>query len=373
MITKVGWGFGRCNMRCAHCYNASSLAGQIPVYSAEVLKSVADRICPGIKDINFGTGEFLCNPNVLDLIRHIRANYPRVDMSVTTNGYTIVQMDPAEVKSIFNDVDVSLDFPDEARHNGFRVHPKAWEWATSAMEILRNLRIQHTVVTCVTSQTTDADLLGLLSMADRYQAFMRINWYRQVGRGVSGGLRITAARAWEIVELLAPRVIFSSLDPVFAGPLGVKCQCCPAGVKSARIHQDGSVTAYPFLKGPEWTAGNILDSATTLDTIHVSAAFTRLRERPLPAVCVTCPFAKSCKGGCVTRAALHNGGIGEVDDYCPVTSGLLGRVEKLRGKVIVQKQGNLVHDGYLCTTIMKPNPLFAVPSANGTTEKGGVR
>jgi radical SAM protein with 4Fe4S-binding SPASM domain len=342
-------------MNCLHCYNASSLASQIPVYSAEVLKTVADKVCPHIKDINFGTGEFLCNPNALELIRHIRASYPHVDMSVTTNGYTIVKMDPAEVKNMFNDVDVSIDFPDETRHNAFRVHSQAWEWAIRAMEILQHLRIQHTVVTCVTSQTTDADLLGLLDMASRYQSFMRINWYRQVGRGVADGLRITAARAWEIVDLLAPRVVFSSLDPVFAGPLGVKCQPCPAGVLSARIHQDGSVTAYPFLKGPEWTAGNILEPETTLETIHASAAFTRLRERPLPVACVTCPFANTCKGGCVTRAALHNGGINQVDDYCPKEAGLLPVVQNLAGKVRVEKQGNLVHDGYLCTTIMKPN------------------
>lgn len=353
MIKKVGWGFGRCNMSCAHCYNASQMRG-VPTYSFDVLKSVADKICPEIKDINFGTGELLCNPNALELARYIRSAFPHVDMSVTSNGYTIVEMNATEVKSLWNDVDISVDFPSEKRHNDFRGHARAWQWATEALETLRRLRIQHTVVTCVTSQTTDEDLVGLLEICRRYQAFFRINWYREVGRGVETGLRISANRAWEILELLAPQVVFSSLDSVFAGPLGVRSLPCPAGTRSARIHQDGQVTAYPFLKGEEWSAGNILETGTDLATIEASPVFKRLRERPLPVVCQSCRFVEACRGGCVTRAALHAGGLDQPDDYCPQVAGLLPRVEHLREQIVVQKIGNLVHDGYLCTTIMRP-------------------
>lgn len=353
LIRKVGWGFGLCNMRCKHCYNASSMKASIPRYTVEELRAVANKVCPHIKDVNFGTGELLCNPNALELARYIAGTYGHIDLAVTSNGYTIVGMAPAEVKHLWNDVDISVDFPDEARHNAFRGHPKAWEWAMRALAILKELRMQHTVVMCLTSKTTDEDLLGMLRLASHSDAWLRINWFRQVGRGTAD-LRIPAQRAWEVVEFLADKVVFSSLDSVFAGPLEVECEPCPAGHRSARIHQDMSVTAYPFLKGPEWTAGNILNPTTGLQDIYDSPAFRRLRARRVPA-CESCAFVESCAGGCVTRAALHNGGLDQLDDYCPVHNGLIPIVEHLRGRVIVQKQGNLVHDGYLCTTIMRPH------------------
>lgn len=352
-LKKVGWGFGLCNMRCEHCYNASSDCALIPRYSFQELKGVADKICPATRDINFGTGEMICNPNVLELVYYIAGTYGHIDMSVTSNGYTVVEMNPVEVKRLFNDVDISIDFPDKEKHNDFRNHPMAWDWAIRALSILKELRLLHTVVTCVTSKTTNEDILGLLRLAKEYDALFRINWFRHVGRGKSD-LKVSAKRAWEIVEFLSSKGIFVSLDPVFSGPLGYHSHPCPAGRSSARIHQDMSVTAYPFLKGDDWTAGNILNGDTTLETVYQSKAFKRLRARKVSG-CSSCEFLITCAGGCVTRATLHNGGMEFRDDFCPIEAGELLTVERIREKGLTfQKIGNLVHDGYLCTTIIKP-------------------
>ena len=114
------------------------------------------------------------------------------------------------------------------------------------------------------------------------------------------------------------------------------------------------VTPYPFLKGDRWSGGNILKKSTTLLDIYNSYVFENLRNRSVR-FCKNCQFNIACAGGCVTRAILHNGNEAEVDDYCPMKYGQMPIVEKMQGNIIVHKQGNLVHDGYLCTTIMKPN------------------
>lgn len=352
-IKKVGWGFGLCNMLCEHCYNSSEINDSIPKYTISELITVADKICPYVRDINFGTGELLCNPNVEELIYYITNNYPHIDISITSNGYTILKMNPVDIKLRLSDVDISIDFPEKERHNAFRGHTQAWDWAMNALQILNEIRAQRTITMCLTSYTTDSDLLSILRLADKYGACLRISWFRYAGRGTKK-LCISAKRAWEVITFLTDKAVFSSLDSVFAGPIGVKSKPCPAGHASVRINQDMTVTPYPFLKEQRWSGGNILRQDITLSDVYDSRVFKDLRSRNVKS-CDKCQFRKTCGGGCVTRAILHNGNTDEVDDYCPVLYGQMSAVERLQGNVIIQKQGNLVHDGYLCTTIMKPN------------------
>jgi radical SAM protein with 4Fe4S-binding SPASM domain len=352
-IKKIGWGFGVCNMNCEHCYNRSGAESSVPRYTLGQLIDVADKICPHIRDINFGSGEFACNPNTIELVHYIVNKYPHIDLALTSSGYSVVKMDLIDIKRMLCDVDVSIDFPDAERHNAFRRHPQAWEWAIRALEILNEIRKQRTVTMCVTSRVSNEDLIGMLRLADRYGACLRLNWYRHTGRG-SGSLRLTAERAWQIVEFLSDKAVFSCLDSVFAGPLGVRSKPCPGAKFSARIHQDMSVTAYPFLQGNEWSAGNILTPSFDLNGVYNSKTFKDLRTRKV-SYCSGCKFISSCAGGCITRAILHNGGLNETDDYCPIRYEQMRAVERIQQKIVVHKHGNLVHEGYLCTTIMKPN------------------
>lgn len=348
-IKKIGWGFGQCNQHCKHCYNASKPTG--PKFTFSQLKYVADKVCPHIDDINYGTGEFYFNPNTLDLAEYVREAYPHIHQALTTNGSTVVMMRPEKVAKLFHDVDVSLDFPSAEKHNTFRGHKKAWKWAHEALAILQDHGVSRSVVTCVTSQTTNSDIQDLLEIAQKYDANWRINWFRCVGRG-KADLRLTASRAWEVIEFLSDKVTFLTLDSIFGAALGVECSPCPAGHNTARIHENMNVSAYPFLKGKEWFGGDMLDKNITLQTVYESPAFQKLRERKV-AFCKGCDSWSVCRGGCVTRAVLHNGSVNAVDDYCPIAAGI--DIEHLRTINIRKKKGYLVHDGYLCTTIVKPD------------------
>ncbi|MFC1721779.1 radical SAM protein [Patescibacteria group bacterium] len=352
-IKKIGWGLGLCNQACRHCYNASSDdRTKVPVFSFEELKLVADKICPKVTDINFGTGEFLVNPNSRELLEYIKGTYSDVKLAVTSNGYTVNSLSSSKIKESFHDVDISIDFPDRTRHSSFRQHPQAWDWAIEALEKLASADVPRTITTCITSKLSDADIIDLLKMARNYGACFRLNWFRQTGRGKES-FRLESRRAWEIIRLLASRTFFVAMDSVFAGPLGLEADRCPACYTSMRIHQDMSVTPAPYLGGVEWSAGNILHDKIGLGEIHDSVAFRKVRRRHVPS-CDNCDYFEVCRGGCVTRAILHNGGLNAVDDLCPiygdVSNDLISSIEPK-----FKDAGDLVHDGYLCTTIVDPN------------------
>ncbi len=357
-LKSIGWGFGVCNMHCKHCYGASSSRAEEHTFTE--LAAIADKICPTITDINYGTGEFIFNPNAVELARYIARNYPNVKQAVTTNGATAIMMDPAEVKRIFHDIDISIDFPDPERHNDFRQHPRAWDWVERSLKICKELGIEASIVTCVTSQTSDDDIKEFLELADKHQASWRTNWFRKTGRGKSK-LQLTPYRFWQIIKLLAEQgITFESIsDPLIANILGnaeknpvAGCSC---GRLSCRIQTDLSVTPCVYLKGEKWAAGSIAEK--TLDEIYTSVLFSQIRDR-YPDLCKDCRFGEQCRGGCASRAFLHLGDLRQPDDYCPYAASDIAVMDLVHQILDIQLKvtpgTDKVHDGYLCTMIVKP-------------------
>lgn len=350
-IQKIGWGFGSCNMNCAHCYNAST-RHQFN-YELTDLKKIADKICrQKITDINFGTGELLANPNALKVARYIKEKHPLINLGLTTNGYSAVYMDEKILKKTFHDIDVSIDFPDKRKHNRFRRHPLAWSWANRALAVCRKLDIESSIVTCATSETEDRDILKLLEMAKKYGTSLRINWFRPTGRGKKE-FCISPLRFWQIIYLLSQRAIFEGLsDPLlqafFAPQAKHHCAC---GWTSARIQQDMTVTPCVFLKGQNWTSGHILKNS--LEKIYKHKNFRAVRQRK-PTRCLKCPYYAGCHGGCASRAYLQGGGLDKEDAYCPLKDKRTKKlIEKIK-KIITVRDSSKVHNGYLCTLIIKP-------------------
>ena len=363
-IKSVGWGFGRCNMHCQHCYSAASFA--TPEHSFADLRFIAEKICPEISSVNYGTGEFIFNPNAVELARYIASDFPHVSQAITTNGSSILMMNPAEVKRLFHDIDVSVDFADPETHLKFRRHPKAWEWVNKALELCEMLDVERSIVTCVTSQTSDDDIKELLDMSRKYGASWRANWFRKTGRGKEK-LQLTRLRFWQIIDLLIDLgVEFESFsDPLVASILGHPeknpVSGCSCGQNSCRIQPDLTVTPCVYLKGKQWSAGSIV--RRNLSELRNSPEFRKLRERA-PERCNDCSHFTTCRGGCAARAFLHNGSLDAPDDYCPLihkpgddnnqVEWLASKIMQRRSELRISPPSNKVHDGYLCTMIVKP-------------------
>ena len=356
MKKSIGWGFGRCNMNCKHCYNAS--CNVCPQYEFDVLRSIADKICPDIDSINYGTGEFGMNTFSLTLARYIKEVYPHVSQAVTTNGATIALLKPSEVREIFHDIDFSLDFPDPERHNEFRKHPKAWKWIMDDLEICKQEGIDTSIVTCVTGITSDDDIKELIDFAGKHNCSWRVNWFRPTGRGKSRErFRLTAQRVWDVLELISTISKIEALsDPLFDSVLGKRYNAfsgCACGEHSCRIQTSLEVTPCVFLGGKKWSGGSIVEKS--LDEIFESDTFKMIRSHT-PKFCLKCHLWATCRGGCTSRAILYQGGLNKPDGFCPFANGVpQEQIERIKSLMrIAGGQEKKVHDGYLCTLIVKP-------------------
>jgi radical SAM protein with 4Fe4S-binding SPASM domain len=337
--------------------------------------AVADIVCPHANSINFGTGEFCFNPNTLALARYIHAKYPQVKLAITSNGASILLISDKELKELFSDIDVSVDFANPEEHNDFRQHPQAWNWVLKSLQKMKRLGIPRSIVTCVTSLTTNNHIEQLLLLAKEYNASWRTNWFRHTGRGEEH-LRLSSKRFWEIIKYLIDKgLTFECLsDPLLASLLGHPeknpVAGCACGTLSCRIQTDLKVTPCVYLKGDNWVGGNILQDG--LSVIYQHPHFIDLRERKLPALCRQCQYIATCRGGCASRAVLHSGGLDQPDDFCPFIGGDKEAVEAflqdLRKRIRVVQSHGLVHDGYLCTMIVNQREIekswLARPIAN---------
>ena len=352
---SVGWGFPDCNMGCKHCYNASRYAG--PHYTFDELKAIADNICPRTSAINFGTGEMVFNPNTMSLLCYIAEKYPEVALAVTSNG-SLVKFCKPETLQLFHDIDFSLDFPDPERHNAFRRHEFAWEMIMESLIACRDLAIPFSIVTCVTGQTSDDDLIRLFGIAKEYGASWRANWFRPTGRGAQcDSMRLSARRVWEILELIVENMYITAMaDPLFDAVIGTgyrKQPGCACGVNSCRIQTTLDVTPCVFLGGGKWSGGKV--SEKSLDEIFNSENFRQFNTRN-PIFCQACGLKVACRGGCSSRAILYLDDHNMPDPFCPFFSDVPYEiVESVKDKVDAPKNdGNLIHANYLCTMIADP-------------------
>lgn len=362
MIKKIGWGFPDCNFKCPQCYSAAK-CNSVHQHSLGCLKEIADKICPQITDINIGTGEGVVNLNMIPLLKYIKQNHPHVKLAITSNG-TVSMMDKGDIKRLFHDIDVSLDFPNPQKHDANRGHPFAWDWAVKTLMVCEKMGVEKSITTCVTDNLSNDEILDFLALAKKYNANWRVNWYRRTGRDLGlGSLRLSPKRFWEIMLFLVDQgAEFESLcDPLLASVFGVPEQNpisgCSCGALSCRIQPNFDVTPCVFLGGAKWSGGSIQEKS--LNEIFESEIFKRIRNRA-PEFCQGCQFEKTCAGGCASRAFLHSGGIDQPDDCCPKLAGLNldGIVEKINkakanGKFKIAASSDKVHAGYLCTMIVK--------------------
>jgi mycofactocin biosynthetic radical S-adenosylmethionine protein MftC len=353
MQYSVGWGFGKCNMRCKHCYSESGPV--CPQYDLSLLKMIADKICPDISAVNYGTGEFGFNLNTFQLLQYIHEQYPQVYQAVTSNGSTGFLLTRAQLM-MFNDLDFSVDFPDPDRHNEFRQHPKAWDMVMKELAICHKEGMDISIVTCVTGVHTDDDIKELLELAHRFDASWRVNWFRPTGRGkrFNQQFGLSPRRAWDILKLVSNNAQIESLsDPLFDAICNThysQDSGCACGEKSCRIQTNLTVTPCVFLGGKRWSGGSIVDR--TLPEIFASDTFQAFRARR-PKLCLSCQFWETCRGGCASRAVLYRGKLNEPDGFCPIVNNIgLDELSDIH-PIIKPHTHRKVHDGYLCTLICK--------------------
>ncbi|MBF0543339.1 MAG: radical SAM protein [Candidatus Riflebacteria bacterium] len=349
-----------CNLNCGHCYSRP-LRGNTLTYSE--FEDIIEGKNKKIHSINFGTGENILNPEFLDMVDLCCKKGIR--MSVTSNGYTIGQMDEAILKR-FNDVDISLDFPDEIEQNTFR-KGASWNFVDEAIKKCQKLRIEFSITTALMN-INFKQIPGLLQRAAKENCNLRVNIFKTVPKAGIFEFKLSYDQFWEAVGLLFTHGnLISCSEPIINAMLNIipAVSQSPCGLESLRIHPDGEVMpcVYWINSNETITLGDgraIPAEYWTKSTVHIedlkesfapayeNESFKRIRT--IPEFCrKQCDKVDVCGGGCAGRRYL-NGLLDEPDEYCPIYRKLdIPKIEVIKS----QDQKDLIHSSYLCTLIFQ--------------------
>lgn len=357
MKWNVGWGtISKCNMNCEFCYSKTRRKETVDLRYVDWVRFI-DENHTFIHSINYGTGENSLSNDWFRLVAYIRERYPAIRQAVTTNGYLSVAVHDRNnmrsfVKAI-DEVDVSLDFADSARHNEFRGQPSAYDWAIDTLKLCMHGNKQATIVFLGSHATTSHENIdGLFSIAKKYNAILRMNIYRPTDgiNDFSQQFIISRARLVDVLTYINEKYhILSIGDAYFSPVLTGKAHPDPSGEASVRILSNGSITPSTYLIGENYAVANIKQERV-LQRLEAEGTLKKIISEVLPLECKDCVYTESCRGGVFDRRYLWHGTLEKKDPYCNCLY-----TKEVPPVIMVKNQGfSSVHDGYLPTMFFKP-------------------
>jgi len=317
----IGWGVEtRCNMNCEFCYSKDVREFNNKL-EFNTYKKFIDNNHDSIGSINYGTGENSLSEDWFKLVEYIGTNYPFIKQALTTNGHISLACKNKIKKKIFVDyideVDISLDFYNKARHNQFRGNKDAYDMALSAFNMCNEYCKQTTLVFLGTNEVADINNLeGLFHVAHRHNAFLRTNIYRPT-QGINKDTQKFILDFEKLIEMLQwisdKHKIIKISDRLIAAMLFKEKSEDYSGYSSLRILGDGSITPSTYLISEEYRKYSILKN-THLDNISFD---TQIQRGCIPPDCNDCTIRDICKGGAYDRRLLWYSTLNERDPYCP--------------------------------------------------------
>ena len=357
----VGWGVvSSCNMNCKFCYSRNKRKRENdadPKYWYQFIDKNANLI----ESINYGTGENSLSQDWFDLIYYIRSKYPHITQSVTTNGYISEVMNHSEKnKEIFlasiDEVDVSLDYADEEKHNNFRGQKMAYTWALNMIDFCHKHNKRLTIVSLGSNLVvTKENMEGLFAIADKYDAMIRMNIYRPTN-GIDDFSKQFLLSKERLIDFLKwvydNHQVLAIDDALLSAIILGKKNSDPSGVNSIRILPNGDVTPSTYLIQDDFIVGNLKDDIDLrkIETLK-DGRLEKLVQNIIPKECANCKYAEICKGGVIDRRYLWNGTLEQKDPYCFIDNPEL--MDKIKDIELSGETVESVHDGYLPTMFFK--------------------
>jgi radical SAM protein with 4Fe4S-binding SPASM domain len=332
----VAWNLtARCNLACPHCYiSAGSWRSSGDDLSTDDCRRITDEIL----DVNpapmfvLSGGEPLVRDDLEEIARH--ATDRGATVVVGTNGTLLTGDRIRSLKEAgVRGVAVSVDSLDPDYHDRFRRGAGALQETLSAVDRLREHRLDFVVQTTLT-RANRRELPELVSWAAEKGAVC-FNLYFLVGtgrgEGMASGERLTGLEPEENEAVLGE---LAGLQRAYRGRLMIRSKCqpqlmrhvhredpdspllnyrtrCPCGVQYCRITPEGKVTPCPYL--PE-VAGD-LSRRSFGEIWRGSGLFRRLRGGELGGKCGRCRYREIC-GGCRARAHAETGDVMGPDRSC---------------------------------------------------------
>ena len=337
-MIKLGIGTtGRCNMNCRHCYSR-----QYNNFSLSLtdIKRIANSI--EIESVNFGTGENILNGEFLQIVKYLHER--NIDLSLTANGYSILNMSDDFIK-MFHDVDFSLEFPTRELQNGYRGH-NSWEMVCAGMKRCKALGIPFSIAT-VLMRSNSEHIVEFYDLIKEYDCFLRINIIKCNSSNKDENLmnELSYDLFWQSIKNIFKKFkLVSCSEPILKAALKLNSGIgVPCGKSSIRIQPDGSLLPCVYWG---YSEQRIEDLEQNGEKVLLSPEF--IASQIVPDACRGCEYVTLCGGGCASRRKLDKG-LNNPDPFCPMARG-----EKFPEitYTLNKNQVDLIHSSYLCTIIL---------------------
>ena len=169
----------RCNLNCRHCLSDAGTPHAHELSTTEC-KAVIDHLARHkVFQINIGGGEPMVRPDFFEIMDY--ANEKGIVACISTNG-TLLDDDTcrhlAAMKDIF--LQVSLDGVDEESNDSIR-GKGTYQRAVKGMRNLQRYQVPFSINTVLT-RSSFSQLEALKSMAQRFDATLRVSRFRPSGR-----------------------------------------------------------------------------------------------------------------------------------------------------------------------------------------------
>ena len=299
----------RCNLKCGHCGSDCKTNSTHPDMPFE---DFLNAIQPLKKQypkhsimVVITGGEPIVRKDLAECGQQLRANGFR--WGIVTNGYAY---DEATHKKMLaagmGSITLSLDGLEE-NHNALRNHPKSFENAVRALElIVSHPRLNYDVVTCV-HQKNMAELADIKEflIAKKVKKW-RIFTIAPIGRAAENSeLLLTNEQTRQLMSFIAdtrqndPRISLCFSCESYVGDYEKKVRdsyfFCHAGINIGSVLIDGSISACPNIDRC-FVQGNIYQD-NLLEIWENRFEVMRNRSWCKTGICKNCKDFKYCNGG----------------------------------------------------------------------------
>ena len=318
----INWAINNtCNFNCRHCYSRVDTSDEL---DTATLKAAMEKVAKaGVMALNFGGGEPLLRPDLLD-VAHFASSLGMA-VSMNSNGYLIDAERAAVLKKAgFSKVGISIDSHLPQVHDDFRGMPGSHEKAVAALRCLRQAGIKTSISTviCTFNHTHIDELIDFALLHQASQ--LNFHNFKCSGLGLANkdelDLKPEEWKEFYRRALKAKQSIKAldiSLDDPIIASLGladdkkpVKGSVC--GKLSLNIKSNGDITPCGFIP---MVIGNIV----TDDPKQVwrdSPVLDKMRNKKPTGKCAGCDSYADCIGGCSARALALTGDINSPDPHC---------------------------------------------------------
>lgn len=303
MPYSVGIGLtNACNLTCAHCYRPTDRIDYVPLAA---IQTICESLPVG--SMGMGTGENILHPEFGAIVRYLHGR--GVKLSLASNGFGLTAMSD-ELLGMFNDLEVSIDYPTRAQQDGLRGDGN-WDLVHRAID--RCHRAGKSVSILATLMKTNCDqMAAMVALARGLGAHLRVNVYQAVR---TDAFRLGYEQFWRAYrQLFEAGLVVSCSEPIVRAAMGLPDVESPCGRNSIRFDMRGRIIPCVYWPVDGANPYTVADLAEKREAVLDHAYFQQARRQPEDAA--SCP----CQGGCASRRALDHKLDGH-DEYCPWAHG----------------------------------------------------